>query len=98
MRRILTLTLFSLLFLFAGNALAQSGPYQYYPLAPCRAVDTRGATGTNGGPVFDTNTTRNFQIRGVCGVPTSAKAVSLNMTITGATQASFLTVWPSNLT
>jgi hypothetical protein len=97
MRRILTLTLFSLLLAFAGNALAQTGPYQYYPLAPCRAVDTRGANGTNSGPVFDTNTTRNFQIRGVCGVPTGAKAVSLNMTITGATQASFLTVWPSNL-
>ncbi len=97
MRHILRLTLFSSLLVIAGNALAQSGPYQYYPLTPCRIVDTRGAASTNGGPAFDSNTTRNFQIRGGCGVPTGARAVSLNMTITQATQSSFLTVWPSNL-
>ena len=80
-----------------SDALAQ-GPYQYYPLTPCRVVDTRGANSTNGGPVFGSNSTRNFQIRGFCGVPTSAKAVSLNVTITQATQPSYLTVWPSGLT
>jgi hypothetical protein len=97
MRHILRLTLFMLLFAIAGNALAQSGPYQYYALSPCRVVDTRGANGTNGGPILGSDSTRSFQIRGFCGVPTGAKAVSLNMTIVNATQSSFLTVWPSNL-
>lgn len=98
MRSIFRLTLLSFLLAIAGNVLAQSGPYQYYALSPCRVVDTRGAAGTNGGPAFGTNTTRNFQMRGVCGIPSTAKAVSLNMTITQATQPSFLTVWPSDLT
>jgi hypothetical protein len=80
---------------FAIPALAQSGPFQYFPLSPCRAVDTRGATSTNGGPALNTNTTRNFTIRGLCGVPTTARAVSLNVTVTQATQSSWLAVWPS---
>ncbi|HYC88274.1 MAG TPA: hypothetical protein VEO54_03615 [Thermoanaerobaculia bacterium] len=96
MRTALFLT--ALTVVFASAALAQSGPYQYYPLAPCRVVDTRGANSTNGGPAFGTNTTRNFQIRGFCGVPTAAKAVSLNVTVTQATAGSYLTVWPSGLT
>ena len=96
MRTALFLT--ALTAVFASTALAQSGPFQYYPLTPCRVVDTRGANGTNSGPVFGSNTTRNFQMRGYCGVPTSAKAVSLNVTVTQATQPSYLTVWPSGLT
>jgi hypothetical protein len=81
--------------LTARTSSAQSGPYSYYPLSPCRVVDTRGAVGTNGGPSFGSDQTRNFQIRGFCGVPTSAKAVSLNVTIGQATAASWLAVWPS---
>jgi hypothetical protein len=95
MRSILTTAFFLVILATASRAMAQ--PYQYYPITPCRAVDTRGPVSTNGGPAFGTNATRNFQIRGVCGVPTTAKAASLNVTITGATQLSFLTVWPSGL-
>lgn len=97
MRPMMRTILFVLLSAAAVNALAQSGPYQYYPLSPCRTVDTRGPVSTNGGPALDANTTRSFQIRGRCGVPTSAKAVSLNLTVTQPTQASFLTLWPSDL-
>jgi hypothetical protein len=97
MRTIIRLTLIATLFVIAANALAQSGPYSYYPLTPCRIVDTRNPNGVNGGPVFGTATTRSFQIRGTCGVPAGAKAVSLNVTITQATQPSFLTIWPSNV-
>ena len=96
MRNPLRMTLFVLLLAIAGKAFA-AGPYQYYTLTPCRLVDTRNPTSTNGGPAFGSNTTRNFQIRGLCGVPSAAKAVSLNVTVTQATQVSFLTVWPSNL-
>jgi hypothetical protein len=75
-------------------AQAQSGPYQYYPLPPCRVVDTRDPLGTNGGPALGM-VARDFAIRGHCGVPFTAKAISANLTITNATTGSFLTVWPS---
>jgi hypothetical protein len=78
----------------AAAASAQTGPYQFYALTPCRVVDTRGATGVNGGPAL-TTTRRDFQIRGFCGVPTTAKAVSLNVTVTNATAFSWLTLWPA---
>lgn len=67
----------------------------YYPLTPCRAVDTRGANAVNGGPKFGQGTQRNFTIRGRCGVPSTAKAVSLNVTVTEATTSSWLAIWPS---
>lgn len=76
---------------------AQSGPYQFYPLAPCRVVDTRNAASTNGGPILAT-TPRDFRIKGNCGVPVTAQAVSLNVTITGASMSSWLRLWPSGQT
>jgi hypothetical protein len=80
--------------LAATGAFAQTGPYQFYALTPCRIVDTRNAAGTNGGPNLGT-TRRDFAIKGNCGVPTTAKAVSINLAVTGATAASWLTIWPS---
>jgi hypothetical protein len=80
----------------AADALAQSGPYSYYPLTPCRTVDTRNPNSTNGGPALGAGVTRNFQIKGTCGVPSTAKAASINVTITGASApSSWLTIWPS---
>ncbi len=79
----------------AVSAAAQTGPYQFFAVPPCRIVDTRNPNSTNGGPIVGNNTQRDFAVRGTCGVPTSAKAVSLNVTITGATTSSFLTLWPS---
>lgn len=86
----LTLVLASL-----ATAVEAQTALSYFPLNPCRAVDTRNPVATNGGPIFAAASTRNFAIRGTCGVPVSAKAVSINVTITGATQSSFLTLWPS---
>lgn len=88
MRRLISLTFLAVL-VSASSAFAQNGPYQYYPLSPCRAADTRG------GPALGQDATRNFQMRGVCGVPTTAKAVSLNVTVINSTQPSWLAVWPS---
>jgi hypothetical protein len=91
--RFLLLTIASLL--EAVSAAAQTGPYQFFAIAPCRVVDTRNPSSTNGGPIFDTATQRSFSIRGNCGIPSTAKAVSLNVTVTAATTTSFLTLWPS---
>jgi serine protease len=83
-----------LLSLITTAAYAQSGPYSFYSLTPCRVVDTRNAPGTNGGPNLGT-TRRDFAVKGNCGVPTTAKAVSLNIAVTGASTSSWLTVWPA---
>lgn len=69
--------------LSSGVAEAQAGPYQYYAVSPCRVYDTRGlpsAGGAGGGIIFSA-TVRTFVLRGLCGIPTDATAVSLNLTI-----------------
>lgn len=81
----------------AARAEAQTN-LEYFPLTPCRVVDTRRAAAVNGGPILAQDATRNFQVQGTCGVPVGAKAVSLNVTVTQANQSSFLTIWPSGLT
>jgi hypothetical protein len=95
--RIVFLTaVFSLVLI--GIAPRAQAQYSYYALNPCRVVDTRNANSVNGGPVVGGGTQRSFAIRGSCGVPTTAKAVSLNLAITGMTAQGFVTLWPSGQT
>lgn len=71
----------------AGTALvsekAEAQPYQYFAVTPCRAYDTR-STGVppNGGGAIHSATIRTFLLKGKCGIPQGAAAVSLNLTIT----------------
>jgi hypothetical protein len=89
-------SLFSLvLTAVAPSARAQ---YSFYALNPCRVVDTRNANSVNGGPILGSGSQRNFAVRGTCGVPTTAKAVSLNLAVTGMTAGGFVTLWPSGQT
>jgi FG-GAP-like repeat len=73
-------------------------PLDFFTLAPCRSIDTRAATGPLGGPGMGANTTRDFPVRGSCGVPTSAKALALNVTVTGTAGPGDLRLFPSGLT
>jgi PKD repeat protein len=69
-------------------------PLKYRPITTCRAVDTRFAD--QGGPApLGAPETRNFQIRGNCGVPTSAKAVAVNITSVGSAGPGYLIAYPS---
>lgn len=72
-----------------------AGPLQYYALTPCRVVDTRDPVGVRGGPALGPDSVRNFPMRGNCGVPVTAEAITVNVTITGATAESHLRLWPS---
>ena len=65
------------------NPLARS----FFTLAPCRVIDTRGAPGPLGGPALAAGATRDFVLVGTCGIPASAKAVSINVTVTDPTAA-----------
>ncbi len=74
----------------------------FYPVAPCRVIDTRpgqGTTGAFGPPSFNAGTTRNFPLpQGRCAIPSTAQAYSLNFTIVPPAPLSFLTVWPTGQT
>jgi predicted outer membrane repeat protein len=54
----------------------------FHTLTPCRAVDTRNPVGSRGGPSLGHGAPRTFPISGACGVPATAWAVSLNVTVT----------------
>ncbi len=68
------------LFLFAADATA-IGPLSFYSITPCRIADTRGPIGPTGGPALAPNATRNFPVRGLCTIPSGAKAVVFNFTV-----------------
>jgi len=80
-----------------GTPSCAPSPLSYYTVPPCRVVDTRGAVGPLGGPAMLANTSRDFPVRGSCGVPATAKAVALNVTATLATSFGDLRLYPSGL-
>jgi uncharacterized repeat protein (TIGR01451 family) len=72
---------------------------EFYPVTPCRLVDTRGATGALGGPSLVGNAARSFPIRSSsCNVPSAAQAYSLNYTSVPKGNLGFLTTWPTGQT
>jgi serine protease len=72
-----------------------SAGLKFYTLTPCRVVDTRLENGAYGSPALNHDTTRSFVMTGQCGIPATAKAVSLNATIAGPTSGpGFLTLYP----
>ena len=59
------------------------------------AMSGTGAPGpTTPAPPGPTNASLQLVVTGRGGVPADASAVALNVTVTGATQAGYLTVWP----
>jgi hypothetical protein len=65
----------------------------YYTLPPCRLVDTR----TSHSPALAASERRGFTITGgSCGVPATAQAVAVNVTVTGATAPGHIRLAPGN--
>jgi parallel beta-helix repeat protein len=60
-------------------------PRSFFSLTPCRLADTRDAAGPRGGPALAAGTVRAFTAAGVCGIPATARAVSLNLAVTAPT-------------
>jgi hypothetical protein len=73
---------------------APPSPTSFYSLTPCRAFDTRNPGGAFGGPAIAGQGERTFALAGQCGIPASAKALSFNVTVTGATAPGSLIVFP----
>jgi glucose/arabinose dehydrogenase/PKD repeat protein len=66
---------------------------RYFPLTPCRLVDTRNVAGPRGGPALQANAIRDFDLDGLCGIPATAKSVAVNVTVTQATAVGNLQLW-----
>ena len=79
----------------AARPLAPTGT-GFYTLAPCRLIDTRGATGPLGGPVLSASGGRRFSVPGACGVPPNARSISVNVTVVSGSAAGFLRFYPDD--
>jgi hypothetical protein len=74
-----------------------SAASRFFPLTPCRVVDTRNANGPLGGPALDGNgARRTFVLAGSCAVPADAKTISANVTVTQPASGGSLTCFPGN--
>jgi uncharacterized protein (DUF1800 family) len=86
-------SLFGLGFLlWAAPALAAGT--DFYTVAPCRLLDTRGTAGPLGGPNLGPSASRAFSVGGRCGVSTNAEAVVVNVTVV-PTSTGYLTFGPT---
>ena len=74
----------------------QANSLQFYPLPPCRVLDTRNPTGTFGGPSIPGGSSRSFPIpSSSCGVPAGAAAYAFNVTVVPQGALAYLTAWPT---
>lgn len=91
----------------AANAIAPAVPEAgYVPITPCRIVDTREGSGTNG-TKFGSSTTRSYRVAGTagfeaqggkaggCGVPATAVAISVNAVMVSPSKAGSVRIWPA---
>jgi len=77
----------------AGNNSALA----FYPVAPCRVVDTRNPNGPLGGPFIAGNSSRDFPVLSSnCKLPQAAQGYSMNFTAVPLGPLGFLTIWPSD--
>ena len=69
---------------------------RFVPVTPCRVVDTRNAPGAFGGPAISGGNSRSFTLpQGACGIPSTASAYALNVTVVPRRTLSYLTIWPA---
>jgi hypothetical protein len=83
-----------------GGITTQSditNPLPFIGLPPCRILDTRG----NGAPItggkFAGGENREYILPGICGIPVTAKVISLNVTATETNGLGFLSVYPNGI-
>jgi hypothetical protein len=73
----------------------------YYPLTPCRVIETRfeyrPTFGPFGPPALNARETRTFRLpgNGYCPVPAGAAAYSITITVVPSATLAYLTAWPS---
>jgi hypothetical protein len=75
---------------------AVTSPLPFIGITPCRIADTRqaGFPAGYGPPALAGGVPRNFTLTGQCGIPSSAAAVSLNVTVTNTQGPGFILIYP----
>ncbi|HET9229620.1 MAG TPA: hypothetical protein VFR31_23265 [Thermoanaerobaculia bacterium] len=63
----------------------------FYTLTPCRVADTRSTA------ILASDAKALFDFHGVCGIPATARAVALNVTILQGSAAGYLTLYPGDV-
>jgi len=77
------------------DSASDSSALAFFPLPPCRLVDTRGG---DGGPL-QAMVERDYSFAGNCNVPSNAAAYSLNVTVVPTNGVlAYLSVWPQGET
>jgi uncharacterized repeat protein (TIGR01451 family) len=67
-----------------------SGPLAFYTLSPCRLMDTRGNGAPLGGPALAPGSAREVPAGGRCGIPPTAKALSVTIVAVTPSVAGYL--------
>lgn len=95
MRRGLWILVVALAVGLPRGAKGQTGPFEFYPLTPCRVLDTR--TNVNG-PLVQGDPV-SYTITGdPCGIPSTAQAVVLNATMLNEAADGYLSLWAAGTT
>jgi hypothetical protein len=80
---------------FFYKVAAPPVPLRFFTLTPCRIADTRNANGALGGPMLAASGDRVFPtFSGTCGIPATARALSVNVTVAGPTAPGDLRLYP----
>ncbi len=73
-----------------------AGASGFFPITPCRIADTRGAQGSLGGPILAAGAVRSVPVgQSACGLPTTATAYVLNLTVVPPSGLGYITTWPT---
>jgi hypothetical protein len=73
-----------------------SAVLRFIPMAPCRIADTGNPSGTFGGPFLAAQSTRSFPIPSSgCGIPSTAAAYALNVTVVPHGTLGYISMWPT---
>ncbi len=85
--------------LYEVLVIAPSAGLGFFPVTPCRVADTRfssGLGGPFGPPSMNGGSTRSFPIpSSACGIPSTALAYSLNVTVVPPGPLTYLSIWPT---
>lgn len=84
----------------APSAIVTVTPLQtsFFTLTPCRLLDTRRLPdGPYNGPQIGIDSSRQFAAWGQCGIPSTATAISVNLTVADPSGSGYLIVYPPNI-
>lgn len=83
--------------LFGGYHAYTVPSMQFHSVAPCRVVDTRDPGGGTGGAPLEPGELRVFNLLGLCGLPSTARAVVRNVTAVAPASQGSLALGPGDL-